>query len=270
MEKLVELMERSGPVLDPVQAALLFAEADRPRFDRARCEQELARLAECAREVVDPAKDARHCALSLCFLIGEQEGFHGNTEDYYNPDNSYLDAVLDSRTGIPISLALIYLVAGRYLDVDIRGVSFPQHFLIRIDHRGERVLIDPFEHRTISREECAAKLGPRGPSADQLEQLFQPASGQEICARMLTNLSQIYISREEFDLALACQQRMTLLAPQSPVQYLELARIYRKMGRSEAAMKALEPLLAHPDESMRNFVAGLIASLQGESPPPVH
>lgn len=270
MEKLAELIQRSGPALDPVQAALLIAEADRPGFDREGCENKLAQLAEQAREVVDPTKDAHHCAQSLCFLIGEQEGFHGNTADYYNPDNSYLDAVLSTRTGIPISLALIYLAAGRLIDIAIEGVSFPRHFLVALRHRGERVLIDPFEHRIISREECAAKLAPGGPSADQLEPLLQPASGQDICARMLTNLSQIYLGREQFELALACHQRVALLAPESPAQYLELARIYRKMGRSEAAVKALEPLLRHPDESLRNFIAGLISSLKGESPPRVH
>lgn len=274
MEKLAELIQHSGSGLDPVQAALLIAEADRPQFDRARCEQELARLAEQAREVMDPIKGVYHCAQSLCFLIGEQEGFRGNTDDYYNPDNSYLDAVLDSRTGIPISLALIYIAACRLVDMAIDGVSFPRHFLIALHRRGEsggeRVLIDPFEHRIISREECAAKLAPAGPPADQLEHLLQPASGQDICARMLTNLLQIYLGREQFDLALACHQRVALLVPESPALYLELARIYRKMGRSEAAMKALEPLLKHPDENLRNFIAGLIKSLEGDSPPRVH
>lgn len=269
MESLADYVQRSGAALDPIQVALLIAAEDRPFFDRDWCDGQLAELAAAATRRVDSRQDVERCAQALCALIADA-GFRGSADDYYNADNSYIDFVLRARTGIPISLALIYLAAGAKLDLRVEGVSFPRHFLVAVHHRGERAIIDPFANHVLSLADCAAKLAPATPALAQLEQLLQPCTAADICVRMVSNLLQIYLSQEQFDLALGCHARVALFAPQSPAQHLELARIYRKMGRNEAAIKALTPLLDSSDSNFRRFIEGVIKSLHSEDSPKVH
>src|SRR3954465_11070555 len=81
------------------------------------------------------------------FLYGEF-GFRGNTDDYYDPRNSYLNDVLDRRTGIPITLAVLYMALGRRVGLPLEGVSFPGHFLVRLGLRAGVPVLDPFAHGT--------------------------------------------------------------------------------------------------------------------------
>lgn len=270
VKSLQDLLTTSGGLIDPVEAALLIALEDKPDFEMDWCREQLALLAEKAKENINLEKDANHCAQSLCFLLGEQEGFHGDKEDFFNPDNSYLDRVLRNKKGIPISLALVYLAAARQLDLKMDGISFPGHFLVSLRHQGLRVVIDPFENRVITPEECRKRLSPAHISSSDLEQLLQPTQTIDFIVRLLTNLLQNYVNLEDFGLALRCQERIALLAPNSPTRHMELARIYRHMGRSEAAIRALEPLFDHPDRNLREFIEGAVQMLEKDEHYTVH
>ncbi|HET9581865.1 MAG TPA: transglutaminase-like domain-containing protein [Gemmatimonadota bacterium] len=134
------------------------------RTDEAR--EELRLLAVGAREAVPETAplDARLDALRD-YLHGAC-GFRGNRENYYDPENSFFSSVISRRTGIPVTLALVYLAMGRRLGLPLCGVGMPMHFLVGVrEGRGLRYM-DPFhDGREVSRAECLLILERAGLSA---------------------------------------------------------------------------------------------------------
>jgi regulator of sirC expression with transglutaminase-like and TPR domain len=121
----------------------------------------------------------------------DQEGFHGNTRHYYDPDNSYLNRVLDCKTGIPISLSLVYLLVTQRLGLPITGVGLPGHFILKYETPAFSTFLDAFNNgQPISKEECVRFLMNSG--ADVQEAYFAPATHREMILRMMRNLVFIY------------------------------------------------------------------------------
>ena len=130
--------------LDLAEAALLIAEVEHPGLDIPRYLAQLAELGRLAAiDVAQSMSDEARIERAVRFVYGHA-GFRGNDEDYYDPRNSFLSDVLDRRTGIPISLAVVLLEICRRAGVDARGVSFPGHFLVRCDTPHGTVFVDPF------------------------------------------------------------------------------------------------------------------------------
>ena len=119
-------------------------------------------------------------------------GFGGNVNDFYDPDNSYLQAVLRTRRGIPISLAVLWIELAQGLKLNARGVGFPGHFMVKVQLPKGQVVIDPFTGHSLSREELSERLEPfqqRGGLADDFDVplglYLQTAAPRDIVARML-------------------------------------------------------------------------------------
>ena len=176
------LADPAGPQLD-LGAALISAHANHRLATRTVVEG----LDELAEACAEPTLDG------LRRLLFRDEGFRGNTERYYDPANSFLDRVLDRRTGIPITLSVVMLEVGRRVGVPLDGVAMPGHFLVR-DRVLPEVFVDPFDQgrvldqRGVKRKFDALMAGRLPFRADFLE----PVSATDILARMLANLIGIY------------------------------------------------------------------------------
>lgn len=153
-------------------------------------------------------------------------GFAGNVNDYYDPDNSFIHAVLRTRRGIPISLAVIWLELASAAGLRAFGIGFPGHFLVKVmTERAPmgQVVLDPFTGETLSQDALLERLGtmhwaPSGLTDFQRQQAWlnrhlEPARPRHIIARMLRNLLDIYRSQGDTARAEAVQQRLSLLAP---------------------------------------------------------
>jgi regulator of sirC expression with transglutaminase-like and TPR domain len=242
---------RPDAEIDLIEAALLIAAEHDTDLDLAACRAELDALVRRARAaLVTPQPDAGQ----LCWFIAEAEGFRGNARDYYNPDNSYLDRVLATRSGIPISLALIYLRVAEALGLDAAGVGFPGHFLVRIAPSGgaDAALIDPFTGRTLSRDDCRALLqtGTRG-AVEFAEHMLQPTPKREILQRMLRNLKMIYLQREDFGESLSLCDRLLLIDADSLQEVMDRALILEKLQCFGPAADELERLAARTELAAR-------------------
>lgn len=136
------------------------------------------------------------------FFFGDL-GFAGNVNDYYDPENSYLNAVLRTRRGIPISLALVWMELAQGLDLHARGVSFPGHFMIKVLLPKGQVVMDPTTGQSLSREELSERLEPyRHRSSGLVDDYdiplglyLQAAPPRDVIARMLRNLKEIHRSQ---------------------------------------------------------------------------
>lgn len=160
-----------------------------PEQETAR--EELDAIAAAAREAVPPTAPIGPRVEALRSFLHEACGFHGNVEDYYDAENSFLTRVLAHRTGIPITLALIYTEVGRRIGVPLVGVGMPMHFLVAYRSGGAYRYMDPFYGgREVSRGECLLLLERAG--FEPAEPYLRPAPVVAILERMARNLIVIY------------------------------------------------------------------------------
>jgi regulator of sirC expression with transglutaminase-like and TPR domain len=188
--------------------------------------------------------------LRLCrinHIIFDEEKFSGNSGNYYDPDNSYLNRVLDRKTGIPITLSLIYIeVAGR-LGLDVRGIGLPGHFIAALYHTSGKIFIDPFHRGEIrSVRDCLEIVRTyTGETVVPDSNWLQPIGRKEFLARMLRNLKLIY-ARQENDVMLFKMVHWILtLQPEAPAELSLRATLYEAMGNPTLAIKDWERYIAN-------------------------
>jgi regulator of sirC expression with transglutaminase-like and TPR domain len=140
-------------------------------------------------------------------------GYAGNVRDYYAPDNSYLHRVLETRRGIPITLAVLFAELARHVGLEVEGIPFPGHFLVRVNLHEGVVVIDPFLGRSLDRDELEQRAAPYGLP---VERLLAPASPRQILIRMLNNLAAIHAQQGSRELLDKVEQRLRILGV-SPV-----------------------------------------------------
>lgn len=243
--RFAEIAELPDAAIDLAEAALWIAAEEYPSLD---VDAYLARLdalaAEAAPAVRSVEGDAERVAQLNRFLFFEQ-GFRGNRDDYYDPRNSFLNEVLDRRTGIPIALSAVYLAVGRRLGLDVRGISFPGHFLVKCVGALGDIVIDPFERSVLDHDACQRRLeaGLGAPEPLRPEFHLRAASAREILLRMLGNLKRIYVERSDLERALACCDRGLLLAPDAPGELRDRALVYEGLACYAAAAADLDRLL---------------------------
>jgi regulator of sirC expression with transglutaminase-like and TPR domain len=206
------VVKRPDADLDLGQAALLVAEADR-EIDVAHWLGVLDELGARAASVVGaaPRSDGENQAAlrRLLQLLYGELGFRGNSQEYYDPRNSWLDQVLERRTGIPITLAVVLLEVARRGGVSLRGVSFPSHFLVRAPGP---LFVDPFEGKVVGAPELRAlHLRATGEDRDPDPRLLEPCDKQQLLIRMLNNLRAIWEQRGERERLQGVQARIDIL-----------------------------------------------------------
>jgi len=184
-------------------------------------------------------------------------GFAGNHNDYYDPDNSYLHIMLHTRRGIPITLAVLWMELAQGLGLSARGVSFPGHFLVKVNLPMGQVVLDPVSGKSLSREELSERLEPyrqRNGLLDELETplglYLQTAPSREIIARMLRNLKEIHKSQSDWQRLLAVQERLVVLLPENWTEYRDRGLAHAQLGHTEQALADLECYLVHADDQV--------------------
>ncbi len=179
----------------------------------------------------------------------QELGFAGNINNYYDPDNSYIHRVIASRRGIPISLAVIYMELAQQIDLNVVGVSFPGHFLIKLVVPSGEIVLDPLNGQSLSREELEERLEPYVDPEEYenpipLELYLRAAHPREILTRMLRNLKSIYMDKKQWDRILEIQQRLVILLPDEIVERRDRGIAYSHRNAPEEALKDLEAYLA--------------------------
>jgi regulator of sirC expression with transglutaminase-like and TPR domain len=213
------VVARPDAHVDLAQAALMIAESEYPDLDIPSYIAALDRFAGRARRALSAATSAPPMATVLRVLYGDL-GFRGNVDDYYDPRNSFLNEVLDRRTGIPITLGVVLIEVCRRVGVEAQGVSYPGHFLVRSPTPAGAVFIDPFEGIPLDEgdlqllyQRATRDQGPLDPRR------LEPASRKQILLRILNNLRGIYEARADQQRLQAVLMRMSVLAPStSPSQ----------------------------------------------------
>lgn len=229
--------------MDVLTGALLIAKDEYPHLDVAR---ERARIDALAMPLgrLDGLDAAEQATIVAEHLFGEC-GFRGNADDYYDPRNSFVNAVLDRRLGIPITLSLVYTEVARRAGVPASGVGFPGHFLVRIEtDSGDPLMIDPFGGGRVVGRGTIESLLERGPGKKRGGRaLFVPASPRSVLSRMLGNLKGVYATRGELARLLVVISRILELNPDSSADVRDRALVAMRLGSTRVAESDLRRYL---------------------------
>ena len=265
--------------LSLVEAAVSIAHDDYPQLDTQAVLAEIDTLVLRLKQrfPADAVQVQRLRWLNRFFF--QELGFAGNVNHYHDPDNSYLHRVLETRRGIPITLAILYIELASQIGLAARGVSFPGHFLVKLrmatgNQQGE-VVIDPFTGHSLSRDELAELLAPykrnRGLQGDfdvPLGLFLQAATAREVIARMLRNLKEVHRSAQDARRQLQVQERLVVLLPQGWEERRDRGLLYADLGLDAAAVRDLSSYLEHaPDAGDRAQIAERIKALGGDGGP---
>ena len=245
------------------ECALLIAESEYPGLDRAGYRE---RLNELGREADSYCAKAGATELDrlaeLSRLFHARWGFRGNLENYYDPRNSFLNDVLDRRTGIPITLAVVYMEVGRRAGLHLTGVGMPGHFLLGCSSRSD-IYVDAFSGGALlTRAECAARLRELQPDLTFRPEFLDPVGPREILARMLRNLLGIYLNGHSWAKALKTILWIQEVDVDSALLWRERGALHLRLKQPVQAAAAWEEYLrrspeANDAEEVREAIRGL-------------
>ena len=242
LDRFAELVTRDQ--FNLAEACLMVAEDAYPDVDATGCLRQLEAMAATVRGRLasDAFPEQRVAALNH-YLFGELQ-FSGNADAYYDPRNSYLNEVLERRTGIPITLSIVYLEVGRRVGLRLQGASFPGHFLVKLRVRRGQLVLDPFaggEPQSVaSLRSRLTRLMPESRAARiDVAELLETATPRQIVARVLRNLKAIYLQAERYSQALAVMNRMLLVVPESAAELRDRGLVYERLQCFRAALADL-------------------------------
>ena len=253
VHRFTEIAKSPDPDLAP--AALFIARLEYPRLDAARYLEQLDAMGRKVAEriaMLGPGSEPLARVRAISDYLFDDQGFAGNTKAYDDPRNSFLNQVLERRTGIPITLALVYIEVARRAGVRADGVNFPGHFLLRLPHTGDRpseaddhVILDPFHGGAILDEaDCQRLLRKHaGDDASFDRRLLARASKQQILLRMLLNLKRIYVRMRSFPQARTLTELLLALDPSALTELRDRGLLAYHLNDFSMALRDLEAYL---------------------------
>ena len=247
------------------RAALVLATEEYPEIDIPAYLRQLDTFAAGAEVLIGVDRSPVNMIEGLNEILFVQEGLRGNTEDYYDPRNSFLNEVLDRKLGIPISLSVIYMEVARRISFRINGVGFPGHFLVKHSTGDRDIILDPFNHgRILTLNECQELLDKvHNSSVTMNPSLLQPMGKRSIITRMLFNLKGIYTQKEQYQRALAVIDKILLLNPLTPSELRDRGLIYMQTSLFAKALADLEWYLANvPAPEDRSSIENHVKTLR--------
>ncbi len=205
--------------VDLAEVALYLAQDEYPDLDVQAYLQQLDQWAdelvsEYDLDECDLIDDAASPLQSLIEYIFSDLLFIGNQADYYNPGNSFLNEVIETRTGIPITLSILVIAIGRRAGFVIGGLSFPGHFVVGVRNGKKTIVIDPFnEGQILEADECEAIFLQHGSEGFNPKRDLRFADARTILLRLLNNLKIIYARENQFEKVLRIVRRQRQLKP---------------------------------------------------------
>ncbi|MDD0840498.1 transglutaminase-like domain-containing protein [Curvibacter sp. HBC61] len=257
-----------------LEAAASVAQDDEPELDVQQVLGDLDQLqARLGRRLKAGASSLQKLQTLNQFFYHDL-GFGGNLNNYYDPDNSYLNAVLRTRRGIPVSLAILWLELAQGLGLKAQGVGFPGHFLIKVNLAGGQVVLDPINGQSLGKEALSERLEPfrhRSGLVDDFEAplglYLQATPPRDILARLLRNLKEIHRSQQDWARMVAVQDRLIVLQPQVWAEYRDRGLAHAEQGRDELAERDLKTYLEHAHDAVDlGLVAVRLAELRSARP----
>lgn len=259
-----------------LEAAASLAQDEEPSLDVQHVLDDVERLLRRVQtRLPQDADDLTQLAI-LTQVFYRDLGFGANANDYYAPENSYLNEVLRTRRGIPISLAVLWLELAQAMGLQAQGISFPGHFLVKVTLKAGLVVMDPLTGESLGLDNLSERLGPYRDPADPIPAAdldegetplglyLQACPARDVLARMLRNLKEIFRSQEDWPRMLQVLDRLVVLLPEAWTERRDRGLVHAELGHVHEALQDLRLYLeaepSAPDSvALKNRVTELSA-----------
>ncbi len=265
--RFAELVQGPEDRIDLVEAALLIARTAFPDLISSRYTDRLDRWAERLRSRLDALPSAGEILSHLNRIMFDEEDFQGNIESYYDPQNSFLNRVLERKLGIPITLSLVYSEVGRRAGFPVHGIALPGHFITGLLHASGTLYVDPFNRgEVLTEKECRDRIEARyGPEAAADPGWKTPAAVKMVLKRMLRNLKGIYRQSNQQRQYFEMLQWILAADPEAADELKERGLLYEAMGNPMFAVKDFERYLeSAPPAADREMIESKISLLRSQ------
>jgi regulator of sirC expression with transglutaminase-like and TPR domain len=240
-----QAVDRPEDEIDLGRAALTIAKGDYPDLNVDIYLSRIDQLAALVARRVAGESGAYPAIAALNTVLFRDQGFRGNRDDYFDPKNSFLNEVIERKTGIPITLSVLYMEVARRVGLPLRGVGFPGHFLVKYDSHKEKIVIDPFNGGDIRSPAILEKMlrDLYGGKVAFHPDFLEPVTKKQILRRMLTNLKVIYLRDNDLMKGLSVMERLVILDPSLAEDIRDRGMIYLKLECFRQALEDLENYL---------------------------
>jgi regulator of sirC expression with transglutaminase-like and TPR domain len=244
--KLEDILARPDREVNLAEAALLIAAEEYPGLDVRSYLVRLDEMGVALRQRLEEEPRPERAIMALNRYLFQEQAFRGNTEQYYDARNSYLNEVLDRKTGIPITLSTVYMEVARRGGLDVDGVALPGHFVVRIHTPVRPLLVDPFHGGTLLTEkDCQDRLDRIFSGKVKLEsKMLRPCRRKDMIERMLRNLKAIYLRDQDIDRALRVVDLIVRIQPGSAEDLRDRGILYAALDCYALGARDIESYLA--------------------------
>jgi regulator of sirC expression with transglutaminase-like and TPR domain len=211
---------------------------------------------------IDDVKNSTYLISMLNEHVFEKYGFQGDDEDYYDPRNNFLNAVIDKKTGIPITLSIIYSEVAKYIDLDLKIVGFPGHVVVKYK---EEMIMDPFYRGRLLTINDLEEILYRnfGDGVEFIPEYLNTATTDQILTRLLRNLKNAYTQSYAYDKAMRCTDMILGIRPESSEEIRDKGILEERLLHYDEALPLLNKYLElEPEAEDADFILELIKSVR--------
>lgn len=255
-KRFTELAATPEPLLDLTEASLIIALEEYPSIDVERYLRQIEEWSDAIRDRIEGSRDTERIVDAINRLLYEQEGFHGEADDLYDPKTTFLNEVLDRHAGLPLSLSIVYIELSRRLGLEMSGVALPGRFLVKLSGPLGDILIDPFDDgRVLTTAECQSIIDQTyGGGVRLREHHLRGVSKREIVQRLLAHLKSLYLAHDNLEGAAGAVDRMLILDDRDAWELRDRGLLAMRLYEYQEAISYLERYLAlapHADDRQR-------------------
>jgi len=266
-QRFYQEVRQEGEKIDLEKAALYIAQEEYPQLEVDHYLNAIDKMAAEIQTRLPEESYPLRIVQTINQYLYKDLGFSGNSENYYDPRNSFLNDVIDRRTGIPISLALLYLAIAKRINFPMVGIGMPGHFLIRPAVNDEmNIFVDAFNAGEILfPQDCQDRLEQlAGQPVEMRPKFLEAVTSQQFLARMLTNLKGVYLNQGKIEKCLTMIERILILFPDAPYELRDRGIIYFQTNRWIEARQDLESYLdSVPMANDRDVIEQLLDHIGG-------
>jgi len=254
--RFVEIAQTPDAALDLVEASLVIDVEDNPTIEIRHYLGQVNDWSDAVRQRLEGSRDVERIVEAINRLLFDEEGFHGENDDYYDPRSALLSETLERHAGLPMTLSVLYIEMSRRVGVEVSGVALPGRFLVKFSGAFGQIVVDPFDGgRVLTTIELQQILDETyGGGVRLREHHLRSFSRKEILARELAQLKAAYLSHRDLQRAAASVDRLLILDSRDPYEIRDRAAIAVQMHAYAQAIDFFErylELVPHAEDRAR-------------------